>query len=424
MDANPSQPRKIGLMDLLKIRDFRLLWIGQVISNFGDSMTNLALLLLVNELTGSTGALATMAVVLALPTLTIGLVAGVYVDRMDRKMVMVVSDIIRAALVLGFVLVDSAEHVWILYVIGFAQASIGTFFNPARSALIPNIVPREALLAANSITQTSRIIIGILGAAAAGAVVGSFDVYWPVFAADAATFFIAALLVSAIAFRSRPGESKGPVSLGKIYGELASGLRTTFGHRILAGTIVALAITMLGIGAVNILLLPLVVNDLQVPEVWLAGLNLAQTSGMILSGALVAALAKRFKPTGIIITSFFGIGAGIAFFSGVTLVWQLVGALFIVGLFITPLQASAQTIIQTAVPDEVRGRTGAANNAFISSANLVSMAAAGVLADALGVRIVFLISGAVVALAGLAAWVIFRGMEISPPVSREAETVA
>ncbi|NJN44088.1 MAG: MFS transporter [Anaerolineae bacterium] len=183
-----SIPAKITARDLLQNRDFRLLWLGQSVSNFGDSMTNLALLLLVNHLTGSTAALATMAIVLALPTLTFGLIAGVYVDRWDRRQVMVISDLIRGVLVLGFILVGSVENIWLLYLIGFTQASIGTFFNPARSALIPNLVPKEGLLAANSLTQMTQIIFGLLGTAAAGALVGVLDVYWPIFVIDSHLF--------------------------------------------------------------------------------------------------------------------------------------------------------------------------------------------------------------------------------------------
>ena len=408
---------KITPRNLFQNRDFRLLWLGQSISNFGDSMTNLALLLLANYLTGSTAALATMAIVLALPTLTFGLIAGVYVDRWDRKRLMIVSDLIRGVLVLGFALVNAPEKIWLLYVIGFVQASIGTLFNPARSALIPNIVAKEGLLAANSLTQMTQIIFGLLGTAAAGALVGLMDIYWPVFVIDALTFFAAFLLVSAIAFRGQPAPRGAGAFPRAIFGELGGGLRITFGNRILAGTILAAAVTMLGLGAVNVLLVPLIVNDLQIPETWFAGVEFAQTSAMILSGALVAVLAAKFKPTHILTVAFVGVGLCVGVMSGITAAWQLILVLFIVGWFITPLQASAQTIAQTAVPDEVRGRTGAANNALITTANLISMAAAGVLADAVGVRTVFIISGIVVASAGLVAGLMFRGVEMPAPKS-------
>ncbi|NJN44089.1 MAG: MFS transporter [Anaerolineae bacterium] len=192
-------------------------------------------------------------------------------------------------------------------------------------------------------------------------------------------------------------------------------MRITFGNRILAGTILALAVTMLGLGAVNILLVPLIVNDLQIPETWFAVVEFAQASAMILSGGLVVALSAKFKPTQILAVSFLGVGLVIGLIAGVTAAWHLILILFAAGWFITPLQASAQTIAQTAVPDEVRGRTGAANNAFLTTANLISMAAAGLLADAVGVRNVFIISGIVVASAGLVAALMFRGVEMPQP---------
>ncbi|MCP5023941.1 MAG: MFS transporter [bacterium] len=109
-EPNPTKPFRFGT--LLRIKDFRYLWLGQIVSNLGDSMTNLALLLLINHLTGSTAALATMAILLALPSLTFGLFAGVIVDRADRKRIMLLSDLLRSIFVLGFILVDGPERIW------------------------------------------------------------------------------------------------------------------------------------------------------------------------------------------------------------------------------------------------------------------------------------------------------------------------
>src|SRR4029078_8457360 len=107
-------------------------------------------------------------IVLALPQVTIGLVAGVYVDRWDRRKLMIASDVLRAALVLGFVLVSSLDTLWLLYVLAFAQAAIGTFFTPARTALIPSVVEKPGLMAANSLSQATRLVAGVLGTGAAG----------------------------------------------------------------------------------------------------------------------------------------------------------------------------------------------------------------------------------------------------------------
>lgn len=410
--SGAAESQAIGVKDLLfKNRNFRTLWLGQILSIFGDSVTMLTLMILVNELTGSTTALATMAIAQAIPRLLFGLVAGVYVDRLDRKKTMIVSDILRGVLVLGFILVDSPELMWLLYVIAFLHATVSTFFMPARSALIPNIVPKEGLLGANSIAQTSMILFGLLGTGAAGVILGVVDVYWPSFAIDSLTFFLSALMISRIVAPSRSAAADEGGSVTVILRQLGQGLKIVFGTRVLVGALVGMGVTMLGLGAVNILLVPMVINDLQVPETWFAALELAQTSSMILSGALIAVLAARFKPPQIISGGLIGIGIVVGLLSIVGNVWHLIFVLFAVGWFITPLQASLATLFQIAVSDEMRGRASSALNTVAQVANVVSMGAAGLLADAIGVRNVFVTGGVLVVVAGLAAAVVFRGYD-------------
>ena len=125
-----SEAKSLSSRDVLRVPDFRSLFVGQTISDFGDAMTSLALLLVVNNLTGSTAALALMAIALALPQVTVGVIAGVYVDRWDRRRVMLASDLLRAGLVLGFVFVQSVDTLWLLYLLAVAQATVGTFFTP------------------------------------------------------------------------------------------------------------------------------------------------------------------------------------------------------------------------------------------------------------------------------------------------------
>ena len=109
-----------------------------------------------------------------------------------------------------------------------------------------------------------------------------------------------------------------------------------------------------------------------------------------------------------------GLGGAVALMSLPTSVWHVMAILFLAGLTITPVQAAGSTIIQTTVPDEMRGRTGSANNALITIAQLVSMAAAGLLADSFGARNVFILGGVIVALAGVVAMLIFRGVDLEP----------
>ncbi len=396
---------------LLKNRNFRLLWLGQIVSNFGDSLTSLSLLLLVNHLSGGeTGAVATMMIMIALPQVTFGLLAGVYVDRLDRKRIMIVSDLLRGALVLAFIPAALAEQLWALYVITFVQASVGTFFAPARSALLPNIVAKEGLMAANSISQTSRIVFNLLGTGAAGMLAGMFDTFTPAFAVDGATFFISALLLGRMQTPARAPQAAAR-NARAVLNQLLDGFRTIFNTRALLGIMVGAGVTMLAVGAINVLIVPLLVNDLQVSETWFAALEAAQVSSMVLSGALVAVLAARLKPTHIVSSALMLLGVIVGLMSAIANVWHLILLLFAAGWIMTPLQVAIATLTQTAVSDEARGRISAATNTVLSASNVISMALAGVLAGVVGVRNVFIISSALCALAGLGAALIFQGVE-------------
>ncbi|MCB9438361.1 MAG: MFS transporter [Anaerolineales bacterium] len=394
------------MREVLKVRNFRMLWLGQVISSFGDSLTSLSLLILVNHLTGSTAALALMVIVMAIPQVTIGLVAGVYVDRFNRQRIMIMSDVVRGVMVLGFILVGSRETLWLLYVIGFAQATVGTFFGPARSAIIPKLVAEDQLMNANALSQTSDIFARVLGTAAAGLLIGVLDVYWPAFVIDSLTFFISALFIMRITAPSLPTQavSGGASMVGQ---QLKEGLQIIVHSRILTGTLVAAGVTMLGLGAVNILLVPLIVNDLRLPETWFGLLEVAQVSSMILSAAVVGYLAAHYRPTRIVSASLIGMGSFVALIGALDAIWQLWLVLFAIGWFVTPLQASISTITQTAIPDELRGRVGAALGTLIQSANLLSMAMAGVIGDVVGIRGAFFLGGALVILAGVASAQVF-----------------
>lgn len=403
---------------LLRVRDFRLLFVGQAMSNWGDALTNLTLLILTQRYTGSTAAVAGTAIAVALPQLLFGMVAGVYVDRWDRKRVMVVSDVVRGILVLGFVLFTSADQIWLMYALAFLQATVGAFFNPAKGAMIPHIVGRERLLAANSTMETSRIVAGLLGTAAAGLYLGVFETVWPIFLVDGVTFASSALFERAL--RS-PSRDAAPAAPGGVWQEMTAGIRAALRSRILVGVLMSGGVLMLGLGAVNVLLVPFVVGDLGVSESWFGAIEASQVSSMVLSGALVAALASRFRPDRIVVTGMIGIGIVLAGIATVTTVWQFMLALFAVGWFVTPLQAGVSTIVQSEVPDAMRGRIGAALQTILQTANIGSMALAGVAAAAIGSRGVFVAAGGLAVVGGLVGLALFRGAH-SPLPTPEAAT--
>jgi predicted MFS family arabinose efflux permease len=335
---------------------------------------------------------------------------------------MLAADLIRAVIVIGFAFAATAGIVPLLYLLAFAQSSVSTFFRPARGALLPKIVPAEGLPAANSLAQGSQLIGSVVGAGIAGLLFGTFGSGAIGFVIDAATFVVSFLFISRIA--SGLGRITAPAHPDEapqdVRRSLLEGLAIVRGSRALSGSVIAAAVSMLGLGAVNVLFVPLIVDDLRVDPTWMAGIELAQTVAMLMAAGVVVFLVRRLAPTTIITLGLAGIGVCIGLMSGVTAIWQVLLLLFVVGWMITPLQAMLQTIVQTTATDATRGRVVALLQASLSTASVGSMALGGVLGELIGIRAVYLAAAVVVLIAAGIAFLLFRGVS-GRPVSPSME---
>lgn len=404
------------LRELLRIRDYRYLWTAQVASDFGDNLTFLSLMLLVQRLTGSTVALATLMIVVTVPALVFSVVSGVYVDRFDRRRMMIISDLLRAVLVLGFLFVRSAELLPLLYGVAFAQATIGTLFNPARSAFLPRIVGEAKLLAANSVSQTSKIIFNVLGTTVAGVLAAVSESFAAAFVLDSLTFLGSGFLISRISTSGVPEVGRS----SRAWDDMKSGFGVMLGSRPLRAVLVAAAVAMLGLGATNVLLVPFIVDDLMISEAFFGLIEFAQVLAMVLAGSVIAMAAGRLRPTMLVGIGLLGVGLTIGTLSLPTELWQVLVILFMAGLSVAPTQAGVSTLTQTLIPDRMRGRVGGALSALVSGATVVSMGFAGLAAAAIGVRNVFLISGLISAVAGVLSLFMLKGVDAG---LAETETV-
>lgn len=420
-----SGPRPLGNRDVLRLPEYRKLFAAQAVSDIGDGMTFMALLLLVNSLTHSPAALAILSIAVAVPSMVGGIIAGTYADRLDRRLIMIRSDAIRALLVLGFVFAGTVERLPILYVVAFLQAAIGTLFSPARSALIPRIVPREGLMAASGLGQMSRMIGGVIGTALTGVIVAVGGAAWPVFVVDAATFAISALIVIQVdrELGRAPGHPAGAPRAG-VGASALEGLRIIGRSRTLLATVTGLGITMLGLGAVNVLFVPFLIDVLHESPAWTGPLEAAQTISMILASGLLTVLAARATPQALLVIGLGGVGVLIASVSAVVGAPILLPILFGIGLFVMPAQAATQTILQTLTTDEIRGRVFGALQASMSTATIVSTAAAGVFATVIGIREVFLLGGFVCLVAAGVTAVMFRTDRTAAPAGELAFPIA
>src|SRR5215210_9168498 len=147
---------QVGYIDLLRgNRAFRQLWLGQVVSQLGDWFNTIALYTIILNLTGSGRDIGLLLVARFLPSFIFGSLSGVVADRFSRRSIMIVSDLLRALVVLGFLFVRRADQLWLIYVLTVFQLGLSTFFEPAKTAAIPSVVEDRELIAANALSSVT-----------------------------------------------------------------------------------------------------------------------------------------------------------------------------------------------------------------------------------------------------------------------------
>ncbi len=233
-------------------RNFTLMWIGQLVSTMGSALTSLAASIYVYQVTGSAASVGLMLIATAAPSLVIGLLAGVFVDRYDRKKIMVAADLIQAALVFTIPFVLQFGLVW-LYIIVALQASVSQFFNPAHESVLPETASEDELAAANALMAISSFGSTAIGFAAAGLIAAAADIRWA-FWLDAMTFLFSAVCIGLTRIKSIPPE--GDASVALVLKNLRSGVNHLWQTPILRSLLLVSIPVFIAFGAHNTLLLP------------------------------------------------------------------------------------------------------------------------------------------------------------------------
>lgn len=176
---------------------FRYLWLAQVISLFGDWFNAIATVMIVNRYGGSGLAVSALFLARSLPPFFAGPLAGVIADRFDRRTVLIASDLLRLFIVLGFLLVTSADRLWLVYVLSMMQFVVSAFFEPARSALVPQIVAESELIEANTLASVTWSAMLAVGGAIGGAVAAALGAETAL-VIDSGTFLLSALFITRV----------------------------------------------------------------------------------------------------------------------------------------------------------------------------------------------------------------------------------
>lgn len=348
-----------SLLDLIRTnRNFRFLWFGQVVSQLGDWFNTVAIFALLFELTGSATAVAFMMVLQVLPVAIVGPAAGVIVDRFDRRRIMIAADIIRGTAVLGLVFVKSPDSVWFAYVVTAVMVSASGFFEPARSATVPTIVPRDRLVAANAISTGTWSAMLAVGASLGGLVAATLG-RDAAFIINAGSFFLSAAFLWQLQIPDRPDATRASAGLKGI----AEGLAYMRAHREVA----QIAMVKGGWALVGGALLLLTVFGDRIFRIGAssdAGIGIlygARGIGAVAGSLIVSLLASRQRNlVRLIGPAYLIAGASYASLAIVPNIWVAAIAVIAAHVFGSILWVSSNVLLQMNVPDEFRGRVFAA----------------------------------------------------------------
>lgn len=401
----------IATLELLRLPSIRILLVARFISLLGSAATVLALQLLVLDLTGSTAALGLTAVLAALPSVTVGLVAGGVADRVNRRQLMIGADIVRAGIVVLIIPASQLGELAFpaLALLTLLQAIAGSFFSPANSAVLARLVPEDRRVNIGSLMQTMMIVTQLLGVSFAGIVLGLTESRDLLFAIDALSFLSAGLILLLIP-RSAGEPEASEQELGARKGlALREGLAVVRGSRLLTAITIGPAIVMLGVGSINVLFVPFVYRELGTPLVLAGVIEGSMLIAMLLGSALAPILVARITPERTLWSALLVCGGLLLLWGGVAELWQLVVLLFALGFAQAPINIVASAIFMNNTNDAVRGRVAAIFNGVTEGASLLSMAGAGTVAALIGMRGTFVAAGVLCLFGGLVTAILVTG---------------
>ncbi|MGQ9598784.1 MAG: MFS transporter [Anaerolineae bacterium] len=396
---------KTGMFTVLGNRDFLTLWLSQLISKVGDNFAVVAALVLINELAAKTGlAVVILATAMTVPQL-FALASGVFVDRFSRKAVMIVTDLLRAGVILLPLLIHKPGHLYILYVTAFFLMGIGSMYVTARNASIPNMVPEEHLLTANALIQATDLVSLIVGASLATLVI-SLTSTSTAFVVDSISFVVSAGFVLAARI------PRGKLSLAasapgsefrKFWAGFTDGVRYIVSNKYLLQLMAITTMATFGLSATVLLAAAYFKQLLGISAELLGLLQATEGLGMALGALLIGTYASWARSRRIVSVAMLVLGSGILIFALAPIYWLvLVGAL-VVGLCVVSARTTLAAMTQALVPDIQRGRVESAMVTVIGLGTMGALIMAGLLGDWIGPKRVFVITGIVVLAAGIAS---------------------
>jgi MFS family permease len=397
MQAKENSSSRVTFGQVLKNRQFLLLWLAQLISTFGDWLAILALFSLIAfRYHGTSYQVAGIMIAFVIPMATIGPLAGVFIDRWNTKRTMISSDLIRALIVGLLALASALSHTYLLI---FALSAVSCFFLPAQTVAIRNLVPKEELLVANSINSQTIQFNRVISPAIAGWLVSMFGekaCFW----IDCGSFIASAILVSAIAFAGSE-KAKSEKGLAALLDQFAEGGRFIWGHKAILFLVVSMMAGIFAVGAFDSLVVVYLRDQLGASSRLFGEVISTTGVGIILGSIIIGRFGQHQTKVYMIAFGILGLGLSVlcTALSGTPAV-ALVSALAL-GVSAAYVLVPGQTLMQEETPHEILGRVSSASMSLVTVCQLMSFLVAGAIASVIGIRnLYYIVAAALVAIGG------------------------
>jgi MFS family permease len=400
--------RQSPYLRLVRNRNFSLLWVGQLVSLFGERIHTVALGFLVYDATGGSALEVGLTfAATAVPNVLLGPLAGTLVDRWDRRRTMAICDVLRAALLLSVPLVIRVD-VSLVYIMAFLIATVTLLFRPAKTAVIPAVVEERDLVTANSmssVADTAADLIGLplAGVLIGGALLGSLEI---AFVLGASTYFVSAVLIWAMEVPKQELIDT-PLRLRSIWDEMVEGWNFLRRQAELFSNTIVSTVAQLAVGAEIVATIPytheVLTTSPEFPaETAYALLLSAVALGSVLGGIGVGWIGDRVRKGPMTIVGFIGMGLSLVAAGFVREPLVAIGIFFFTGLFNMVFIIPTITLFQQLTPQRLMGRVVSSRQALVFGSIAASMGLSGWLADLIGAGTVLIVAGGICALAGAA----------------------
>jgi MFS family permease len=368
-------------------RNFRNLWFGQIVSLMGDWFNLIATAILTAQLTNSGLAVGALFVIRALAQFVTGPFGGVLADRFNRKWILIWTDVARAFIVLGFLLVRDASQVWLLYTLTALQLGISGVFFPTKDAILPDVVSEEQIGTANALASTTWSTMLALGAFLGGQVTGMWGIA-PAIVLDALSYLLSAWFIGRMTYTQTTARAETAFTPGLIFQQYFQGLGYLSRHKDIFIIAIQKASLMLGVSGFN--------EVLQVElssKVFVVGEGGSTSLGWLYAivgvGTGVSPIIARWatgdreRALRYAILAGYGIALiGLAIMYPISSLGMVLAGTFLRGFGIAMIWVFSTTLLLKKLPNEVRGRVFGTEFALLTLAGAIGSGLGGYLLDA------------------------------------------